>query len=132
MASWASRLLVAMLDKSIITITPAKPMTTPVILRGVADSSRNNMPATMTPNKGAVALRIAAKPELIWLWPQTIGLKAPTIVNSPLVKNVIQMGGLLGIGSCDARTTSHNVIAARPTRRADPYTNFTLPTKASV
>jgi hypothetical protein len=27
------------------------------------------------------------------------------------------MGGLLGIGSFNARTTSHNVIAARPTRR---------------
>ena len=107
----------AMLDKSIITITPAKPTTTPVILRGVADSSRNNMPATMTPNKGAVALRIAAKPELIWLWPQTIRLKGKTLFNSPMAKTAIQMGALLGIGSFNAKTTSHSVIAARPTRR---------------
>ena len=106
-----------MLDKSIITITPAKPTNTPVSLMGVADSSRNNMPATMTPNKGAVALRIAAKPELIWLWPQTIRLKGKTLFNSPMVKNAIQMGVLLGIGSFNASTTSHNVIAASPTQR---------------
>ena len=107
----------ALLDKSIITITQAKPMNTPVSLMGVADSSRNNMSATMTPNKGAVALRIVAKPALIWLWPQTIRLEGKTLFNSPMAKNVIQMGALLGIGSFNAKTTSHSVIAARPTRR---------------
>jgi len=108
---------VAMLDKSIITITPAKPTNTPVSLMGVADSSRNNMPATMTPNKEMVALRIAAKPALIWLWTQTIRLKGKTLFNSPMAKNEIQMGALLGIGSFNTSTASHNVITARPTRR---------------
>ena len=89
-----------MLDKSIITITPAKPTNTPVSLMGVADSSRN----TMTPNKEMVALRIAAKPALIWLWTQTIRLKGKTLFNSPMAKNAIQMGALLGIGSFSVRT----------------------------
>ena len=59
--------------------TPASPMKTPARRRPFIFSSTVRKCAAITVESGVVALRMAARPEPIWVWPDTIRQKGTTL-----------------------------------------------------
>jgi len=70
----------------------------------------------MTVEIGVVALRIAARPEAIWLWPQTTRQNGVALLSMPIAKNARQTDQPAGIRFPIALTSVFRMIAARPTR----------------
>ena len=80
-------------------------MTRPVTRAGVIFSSAVIRWATTTPKSGVVALRMAARPLAIWLWPQAMRLKGTTLLMKPITKKAVQVSRSRGILAPVARTT---------------------------
>jgi len=64
---------------------------------------------------GVVALRIAARPDAIWVCAHTISRKGIALFNTPMTRNADQ-GSLAKTLVAPIRATSNNTTAASPTR----------------
>jgi hypothetical protein len=90
-------------------------MTTPIIFAGVMCSSVNNVPAINTVNKGVVALIIEAKPDVMWVCPQTIREKGMALLSNPKIRNDRHSLRDLGISYPAMMRMVHSVMEAMPT-----------------
>jgi len=86
-----------------------------VIFAGVMRSSVKTAPAIRTVNKGVVALIMEARPDEMWVWPQTIREKGMALLSNPKTKN--DRHSLRDLGTSYPATSKmiHNVAEARPT-----------------
>ena len=73
-----------------VTTTPTIPISTPASRFPVIRSSLVKTCATITVNSGVVALRIAARPEAMWVCPQTIRQNGIALLSSPIPKKAAQ------------------------------------------
>jgi hypothetical protein len=78
-------------------------------------SSVNKTPAISTVNKGVVALIIEAKPDVIWVCPQTIREKGTALLSNPKTKNDRHSLRDLGISYPAIMRMAHSVMDAIPT-----------------
>ncbi len=74
--------------------------------------------ATRTVKSGVVALRIAASPEAIWAWPQTMSENGTTLLSSPMPRKAAQTPGEPGMREPLAWMTAKRMTAASTTLQA--------------
>jgi hypothetical protein len=102
----------------IIVTTPASPNSSPATRPALSFSSVVAKCATKTVNSGVVALRMAASPLGMWVWPQKMRLNGITLFSSPIGTNIIHAAALAGMVMPVIRASSTSVVAASATRQS--------------
>ena len=91
-----------------MTITPKKPIITPITLCGESRSSFSIMPATITPVTPVAPLSILERPEVICVCPQNINEKGIALLSVPMTRYDPQT--LVSLGK---RSPRNHIIRAR-------------------
>ena len=100
----------------IMIVTPRKPTTVPAPFAGVMRSSRVSAWARATVNSGVVALRIAARPPVISVCPQTIRVKGIRLLSAPMTKKARHSRAPRGSARPAARARASSASAPIATR----------------